>query len=58
MLNITPNLAQERGLQLLRWQWKNNRTFLMYSPTGSGKTGLAAFMVDGYVSRGLRVMFV
>ncbi|EJX4928570.1 ATP-dependent helicase, partial [Salmonella enterica] len=50
MLNITPNLAQERGLQLLRWQWKNNRTFLMYSPTGSGKTGLAAFMVDGYVS--------
>ncbi|HAD5968627.1 TPA_asm: DEAD/DEAH box helicase [Salmonella enterica subsp. enterica serovar Typhimurium] len=58
MLNITPNLAQERGLQLLRWQWKSNRTFLMYSPTGSGKTGLAAFMVDGYVSRGMRVMFV
>ncbi|ELP9164876.1 DEAD/DEAH box helicase [Salmonella enterica] len=58
MLNITPNLAQERGLQLLRWQWKNNRTFLMYSPTGSGKTGLAAFVVDGHVSRGLRVMFV
>ncbi len=58
MLNITPNLAQERGLSLLRWQWKKHRTFLMYSPTGSGKTGLAAFVTDGHISRGLRVMMV
>lgn len=58
MLNITPNFAQERGLDMLRGAWKANRTFMVYSPTGSGKTGLAAFIADGHVSRGLRVMMV
>ncbi|MBD1227694.1 DEAD/DEAH box helicase [Xenorhabdus griffiniae] len=57
MLEITPNFAQERGLSLLRQHWKQHRTFMVYSPTGSGKTGLAAFITDGYVSRGMRVMF-
>ncbi|EKC4914199.1 DEAD/DEAH box helicase, partial [Salmonella enterica] len=58
MLNITPNFAQERGLNLLRRKWKQKRTFMMYAPTGSGKTGLAAFIAAGHVARGLRVMFV
>lgn len=58
MLNITPNFAQERGLNLLRRKWKQKRTFMLYAPTGSGKTGLAAFIVAGHASRGLRVMFV
>ncbi|MDC9591499.1 DEAD/DEAH box helicase [Xenorhabdus sp. XENO-10] len=57
MLNITPNFAQERALNMLRQDWKQHRTFMVYSPTGSGKTGLAAFVTDGYVSRGMRVMF-
>ncbi|PHM68327.1 DEAD/DEAH box helicase [Xenorhabdus kozodoii] len=57
MLNITPNFAQERALNMLRQGWKQHRTFMVYSPTGSGKTGLAAFVTDGYVSRGMRVMF-
>ncbi|WP_416777869.1 DEAD/DEAH box helicase [Xenorhabdus budapestensis] len=57
MLNITLNFAQERGLSLLRQSWKQHRTFMVYSPTGSGKTGLAAFITDGYVSRNMRVMF-
>jgi type IV secretory pathway VirB4 component len=35
--------------------WKANDTFMVYSPTGSGKTGLAAFIVAGFVSRGMRV---
>lgn len=39
MLNITPNFAQERGLNLLRRKWKQKRTFMMYAPTGSGKPG-------------------
>ncbi|EET1472111.1 DEAD/DEAH box helicase, partial [Escherichia coli] len=30
----------------------------MYAPTGSGKTGLAAFVTAGMVERGMRVMFV
>ncbi|EED1397920.1 DEAD/DEAH box helicase [Escherichia coli] len=58
MLKITPNFAQERGLNQLRQQWKQHRTYLMYAPTGSGKTGLAAFVTAGMVERGMRVMFV
>ncbi|EES2154821.1 DEAD/DEAH box helicase [Escherichia coli] len=58
MLKITPNFAQERGLNQLRQQWKQHRTYLMYAPTGTGKTGLAAFVTAGMVERGMRVMFV
>ncbi|SUC47940.1 Uncharacterised protein [Providencia stuartii] len=58
MLNITPNFAQERGLAMLRQSWKQNRTFMIYSPTGSGKTGLAAFITNGYIKRNMRVMFL
>lgn len=58
MLNITANFAQERALNMMRCEWKQHRTFLIYAPTGSGKTGMAAFIADGHVSRGLRVMFV
>lgn len=56
-LTITPNFAQERALNQLRRNWKDTQTFMVYSPTGSGKTGLAAFIVAGFVSRGMRVMF-
>ena len=58
MLNIEPNFAQERALNSLRRGWKQNRTFMVYAPTGSGKTGLAAFITAGLVSRGMRVLFV
>lgn len=58
MLNITPNFAQERALNMLRRDWKTYTSFMMYMPTGSGKTGLAAFITDGLVSRGMRVLFV
>ncbi|MBD5740537.1 DEAD/DEAH box helicase, partial [Citrobacter freundii] len=56
-LTITPNFAQERALNQLRRNWKDTETFMVYSPTGSGKTGLAAFIVAGFISRGMRVMF-
>ncbi|EPY4961858.1 DEAD/DEAH box helicase family protein [Klebsiella pneumoniae] len=42
---------------MLRRDWKANDTFMVYSPTGSGKTGLAAFIVAGFVSRGMRALF-
>ncbi|WP_315710010.1 DEAD/DEAH box helicase [Brenneria uluponensis] len=58
MLNITPNLAQGRALNALRQNWKTTASFMIYSPVGSGKTGLAAFITDGLVSRNMRVMFV
>ena len=58
MLNITPNLAQGRGLNALRQNWKTTTSFMIYSPVGSGKTGLAAFITAGMISRNMRVMFV
>ena len=58
MLNIKPNFAQERGLSMLRLGWKAYNSFMVYAPTGSGKTGLAAFITAGHVSRGKRVLFV
>lgn len=58
MLTIKPNFAQERALGLLRSEWKSHGSFMVYAPTGSGKTGLAAFIIDGFVSRGMRVLFV
>ena len=58
MLNIEPNFAQERALNSLRRGWKQNRTFMVYAPTGSGKTGLAAFITAGHICRGKRVIFI
>ncbi|WP_145533708.1 DEAD/DEAH box helicase [Yersinia alsatica] len=58
MLSLTPNFAQERALNMLRRDWKSFGSFMVYAPTGSGKTGLAAFIADGFVSRGMRVLFV
>lgn len=58
MLTITPNFAQDRALNMLRREWKVQNSFMVYAPTGSGKTGLAAFITDGFVSRGMRVLFV
>ncbi|MDK9373406.1 DEAD/DEAH box helicase [Lelliottia sp. V106_10] len=57
MLTITPNFAQERALNMLRREWKAHNSFMVYAPTGSGKTGLAAFIVAGFVNRGMRVLF-
>lgn len=58
MLTITPKFAQERALTMLRQSWKQHASFMIYAPTGAGKTGLAAFMTDGFISRGMRVLFV
>ncbi|MCX8967389.1 DEAD/DEAH box helicase [Erwinia psidii] len=57
MLNITENFAQKRALDMLRRDWKEYNSFMVYAPTGAGKTGMAAFIVDGFVSRGMRVLF-
>ncbi|MEI4920268.1 DEAD/DEAH box helicase family protein, partial [Klebsiella pneumoniae] len=43
---------------MLRRTWKAHDSFIVYAPTGSGKTGLAAFIAAGLVSRGMRVLFV
>ncbi len=58
MLNITPKHAQQVGLQQLRESWKQYKSFMIYAPVGSGKTGLAAFITDGFINRGMRVLFI
>lgn len=58
MLSITPKSKQVVALNMLRNNWKQARTFLLYAPVGFGKTAIAAFITDGFVARGMRVMFV
>ncbi|CAJ0996353.1 hypothetical protein SODG_004973 [Sodalis praecaptivus] len=58
MLSITPKTRQVTALNLLRQHWKEHRTLLLSAPVGFGKTAVAAFITDGFVSRGMRVMFV
>ncbi|BET62237.1 DEAD/DEAH box helicase [Yersinia pseudotuberculosis] len=58
MLNIQPKAKQVTALNMLRRDWKQYRTFLLSASVGFGKTAIAAFIADGFVSRGLRVMFV
>ncbi|EIP3425745.1 DUF1367 family protein [Salmonella enterica] len=45
MLNITANFAQERALNMMRCEWKQHRTFLIYAPTG---TASERQLVNGY----------
>lgn len=58
MLTIKPNTTQNTALAELRMSWKQNKSFLVYAPTGSGKTGLAAFIIDGYVKNNMRILFI
>lgn len=58
MLNIKPKEKQITALNLLRANWKQHRTMLLSASVGFGKTAIAAFMTDGFVSHGMRVLFV
>lgn len=58
MLTIEPRGRQVTALNLLRQNWKQHKSFLLYAPVGFGKTAIAAFIADGFTSRNLRVMFV
>lgn len=42
---------------MLYRDWKADDTFMVYSPTGSNKTGSAVFIAAGFVNRGMRVPF-
>ncbi|AUR88526.1 TMhelix containing protein [Vibrio phage 1.115.B._10N.222.49.B11] len=55
-LKLRPH--QEDVLTELRKGWKTNKTHLVYANVGFGKTAVAASIAHGFVSRGLRVMFV
>ncbi|TNG94851.1 DEAD/DEAH box helicase [Pasteurellaceae bacterium USgator11] len=58
MLNITPRAEQHVALNMLRCEWKSNRTFCLYAPVGFGKTVIAAFIIDGFYTKGMRVLMI
>lgn len=58
MLNIGMRPHQNDVLNELRRGWKSNKTHLIYANVGFGKTAIAAAITAGFVSRGLRVLFV
>lgn len=58
MLTIEPREKQVVALNMLRAAWKQHASFMMYAPVGFGKTAIAALIADGFLSRGMRVMFV
>jgi DNA repair protein RadD len=48
---------QEAFIQQIRSLWKANKRMVGYMPTGGGKTRCAAKIIEGMISRGLRVCF-
>ncbi len=58
MLNLKPKLKQVTALQMLRQDWNDYRTFLLYAPVGYGKTFISAFLADRALASGKRTMFV
>ncbi|MCW9548053.1 DEAD/DEAH box helicase [Klebsiella oxytoca] len=58
MLSIEPRGKQVTALNMLRAAWKESQSFLLYAPVGFGKTAIAGFITDGFISRDMRVLFV
>ncbi|WP_324029291.1 ATP-dependent helicase [Pantoea sp. JZ2] len=58
MLNLKPKTKQVTALQMLRDDWNDYRTFLLYAPVGYGKTFISAYLADRALASGERTMFV
>lgn len=57
-MNLTLRPHQDAVLNELRKGWKKHKTHLVYANVGFGKTAVAAAITNGFISRGLRVLFV
>ena len=55
-LELRPH--QEKIINALRRDWKKHRTHLVQAPTGAGKTAIGAKIINGFVERGMRVLFL
>ncbi|PHS60942.1 MAG: helicase [Flavobacterium sp.] len=55
-LELRPH--QNKIINALRRDWKKYRTHMIQAPTGAGKTAIAAMIIDGFLTRGMRVLFL
>lgn len=49
---------QQKAVSLLRAEWKDKRTHLVYGPVGMGKTALASYIIGSFVEKGMRCLFI
>ena len=56
MIDLYPD--QEEFIQEIRKLWKENLRIVGVCPTGFGKTRCAAKIIQGFVSRGMKVCFI
>lgn len=56
MLKLRPH--QEKAISLLRSEWKEKRTHLIYASVAFGKTATAAYIAKSMSDKGMRVLFV
>ena len=56
MISLYPD--QEEFITSIRGLWRDNLRIVAYASTGFGKTRVAARIIEGFLSKGLRVCFV
>jgi len=49
---------QKKAVAMLRAEWKDKRTHMVYGPVGMGKTALAAYITKSFSDKGMKVLFV
>jgi len=49
---------QQKAIAMLRQGWKQERTHLISAAVGFGKTAVASYLVQSFIERGKRVLFV
>lgn len=57
-MNLELRPHQAKIITALRRDWKKYRTHLICSPCGSGKTAMAAYIINGMLRHKMRVLFL
>lgn len=49
---------QQKAVSLLRKEWKEKRTHLLYAPCAFGKTAFASYLSGAFLDQGMRTLFI